>query len=103
MKKLVAILLMCVFLIVPAFQAEKVYAFYDEEIVFTYNNKEFKYKLSENIRTDNQFYANFNLNKYNRNSNKEQRVEFLKHILEIGIAKDIALEYLFPNLNQKLN
>lgn len=103
MKKFVTILLMCVFLIVPAFQTEKVYAFYDEEIVFTYNNKEFKYKLSENIRTDNQFYVNFNLNKYNRNSNKEQRVEFLKHLLEIGTAKDIALEYLFPNLNQKLN
>lgn len=94
---------MCVFLVLPTWSIQKVYAFQDEEIVFTYNNKVFTYRLSDNIKHSSQFDLNHNINKYNRFGTKQQRTDLFKHLLSIGLAKDIALEYIFPNLNHKLN
>ena len=103
MKKFILTLIICVFFIVPAFSTGSVYAFYNEEIVFIYNHKEFKYSLSRNIKSSKQFDINYNLNKYNRFKSKEDRQKLLRTLLNIGITNDIALEYLFPNLQAKIN
>ncbi len=79
------------------------YAFSPENIDFVYNGKIYTYSLQENIKTSNVFNINYEINKYNRFGSKQERIKILKHMISIGLDKQIALEYLFPNISKKIN
>ena len=102
MKKLIPCLMCVVFLLV-AISINPVYAYVPEIIEFSYNGKIFNYNLQENIKQSSVFDINYEINKYKRFSTKEERVTLLKHMVNIGIEKSIALDYIFPNLNKKIN
>lgn len=72
----------------------------DEKLIFSYNNKIFVYKLKDNIKKSSQFDIDVILNKYDRFKNKQARQELLQHLINIGIEKDVALNYIFPSLNK---
>lgn len=103
MKKYIISSLLCVFFVLLTFSVGNVYAFDDEILEFYYNNKVFIYKLSENIKQSTQFDINLKVNKYNRFGGYENRKELLEHMVEIGVEKEIALNYLFPNLNELIS
>lgn len=70
---------------------------------FNYNGRIFTYTLSNNIKSSKQFDLNYEINKYNRFGSMDERIELLKHMVSVGIDKEIALEYLFPNLIKTIN
>lgn len=98
MKKLIVAGLLCVIFFLTTFSVGQTFAFSDEIFEFHYGNKVFTYSLASNIKTSNIFAADYEINKYNRFGSKEERVGLLKHITKVGIDKEMALEYLFPNL-----
>ena len=78
------------------------YCLTDEQIEFTYNGRIFSYDLSKNIKRSSQFDLNYEINKYNRFGSTEERKRLLKHMLDIGFDNEIALNYIFPNLNKTI-
>lgn len=72
----------------------------NEKIEFTFQQKSFVYALQPNIKTGNVFNENFEINRYNRFENKQTRAKLLKQMLSAGFDTEIALNYIFPNLNQ---
>ena len=103
MKKFVAFCLICVIFVLIFPQKISVSAHSGEQIDFIYNNKIFSYQLENNIKTSSLFDTDFKINKYNRFGLKEERQKLLQYMLEIGFDKEIALNYIFPNLSKKLN
>ena len=75
----------------------------NEIIEFKYSGKIFEYSLNENIKSNEIFDINYEINKYSRFESKGKRQNLLKHMLSIGIDKDIALNYIFPNLDSTIN
>ncbi len=69
-------------------------------IQFLHNGKTFSYNLEKNIKSSPQFDLNYEFNKYNRFGSFLQRKQLLNHLISIGIDKEIAVNYLFPNLNK---
>ena len=55
-----------------------------EQLTFTYNSRIFDYFLKDNIKTSSQFDLNYQLNKYNRFASREERIDLLKHMLDLG-------------------
>lgn len=102
MKKLVAFCLICVIFVLIFPQKLPVSACSGEQIDFIYNNKIFSYQLANNIKSSSIFDENYKINKYNRFGSTSERQTLLKNMLEIGIDKEIALDYIFPNLNKKI-
>ena len=72
----------------------------NEKIEFAFNQKSFVYELKPNIKSSNIFSINYEINKYNRFETKPQRVVLLKQMLNAGFDSEIALNYIFPNLNK---
>lgn len=103
MKKFVAFCLICVIFVLIFPQKLPVSACSGEQIDFFYNNKIFSYQLESNIKTSNLFDTDYKINKYNRFGSKEERQNLLKYMLNIGFDKEIALNYVFPNLTKTLN
>lgn len=68
---------------------------------FKYENKLWQYKV-ENIVQSKQFDINYQLNKYNKN-NKEQKIILINYMKKLGFNNEIIIEYLFPNLLNKIN
>lgn len=102
MKKFVTFCLICVIFVWIAPNKMPVFSTSCEQINFIYNNKIFTYQLENNIKSSEIFEFNHQLNKYNRFGSKTERQNLLKHMINLGIDKNIALEYLFPNLNKKI-
>ena len=75
----------------------------DEQILFHCNGLNFNYSLAENIKSSTQFDLNYEINKYNRFSSSTERRELLQHMLNINFSKQVALNYLFPNLDKKIS
>lgn len=100
MKKSVLLCAVFIFLTfaVPI-SVNSVFALNNERIEFTYNGRVFNYELSENIKTSERFDLNYEINKYSRFSTKEERIKLFKYMLDIGFDKSVALEYIFPNLD----
>ena len=103
MKKVILTCITCVIFFVIATNFGGVYAFHGEQIEFVYNGRIFNYSLEENIKTSSIFDVNYEINKYNRFGKESERIQLLNKMLSLGFDKEIALEYLFPNLNQKIN
>ena len=105
MKKFVAFCLICVIFVLICNSSTPIHvsAHSKEQIEFIYNNKIFSYQLENNIKKSTIFDANYTLNKYNRFGSTTERQHLLKYMLEIGIDKEIALEYIFPNITKKIN
>ena len=103
MKKLIVMCFICVIFSFLSLNIGVVYAYSPEHLEFNYNGRVFDYYLEPNIKNSAVFSANYEINKYNRFGNLEDRVSLLKKMLELGFDKSIALEYLFPNLNKMLN
>ncbi len=101
MKKLIPCLMCVVFLLVTI-SINPVYAYSPEVMEFIYNGRIFNYNLQENIKQSSVFDINYEINKYKRFGTKEDRITLLKHMINIGFEKEIALEYIFPNLNKKI-
>lgn len=102
MKKLILCLLCVVFLLV-AISVNPVYALSNEYMEFYYNGKVFNYSLQDNIKQSNVFDINYEINKYNRFGSPDERIKLLKHMSNIGFDKAVALDYIFPNLTNKIN
>lgn len=102
MKKIIPCLL-CVFFILLALQVDGVFAYQSEILNFSYQGRVFTYTLNENLKLSNVFDTNYEINKLNRFSSRQDRQTLLRHLLSIGIDKSVALEYLFPNINKKIN
>ena len=102
MKRTFLPCLICVIFLLCALPIGSVFAYSPEQIEFIHNNRIFIYTLNENIKTSSQFDINYQLNKYNRFGSYEDRKKLLIHMLNIGIDKEIALDYIFPNLINKL-
>lgn len=79
-----------------------VYAFDNEQIEFFYQDKVFVYNLLDNVKTSTQFDLDYEINKYNRFGTKQDRLALFNKILSIGIDKKIAINYLYPNLQNKI-
>ena len=103
MKKLVVFCLICVIFVIIFPQKLPVYACSSEQIDFFYNNKIFSYQLENNIKTSNIFDTKHKINKYNRFGSITERQNLLEYMLQVGFDTEIALEYIFPNLNKKIN
>lgn len=73
-------------------------AIYNETLEFYYNGKVFSYQLSSNIKHSKQFDINYQINKYNRFASKESRKEILLKMIQSGFDEQIAINYIFPNL-----
>lgn len=102
MKKLILPSLICVIFLLISSVVGATFCYSNEEIVFHYNNKIFSYNLVDNIKTNKQFDINYEINRHKRFSSKQDRQQLLKHLIEIGIDKSVALEYLFPNINKTI-
>ena len=98
MKKFVAFCLMCVIFCLTFSSTLPVSATSNEQIDFIFNNKIFSYQLEPNIKSSSIFDTNFKINKYKRFGSTVERQNLLKYMIEIGIDKEIALEYIFPNI-----
>lgn len=90
---------MCFLFTIVSINISSTFAYFNEQINFYYNNRIFTYNLSENIKSSSQFDINLKLNKFNRFSNTEERKKLLQHLQNIGIDTEVAVNYLFPNLN----
>lgn len=102
MKKIIIPIMLCVIFSYTILNIGIVYAYSNEQILFHYGDKIFCYSLDKNIKTSDQFDQNFIINKYDRFSNSLERINLLNKMLDIGISKDIAIEYLFPNLSKTI-
>ncbi len=103
MKKFIVSCLLCVIFLAISTSVGVVYAFMPEHIEFVHNEKIFEYSLQSNIKTSNIFDLNYEINKYNRFGGKEERIELMKKMLSLGFDKEVALDYLFPNIIKKIN
>lgn len=81
------------------FAVGKTYCLENERIEFEYNGRVFGYELVDNIKASTQFDLNFEINKYGRFSGVEKRKKLFEHMLNIGFDKQIALNYIYPNLD----
>ncbi len=102
MKKAILPCLLCVIFFFFSQSVGFVYAFQPQEIKFYYHNKVFTYNISSNIKQSTQFDLQYEINKYNRFGSNEDKISLLKHLISIGISKEIALYYLFPNLDKTI-
>jgi len=102
MKKFVAFCLICVIFCLTFSSYLPVSATSTEEIDFIFNNKIFSYQLDKNTKSSLIFDANYKINKYKRFGSTAERQNLLKYMIEIGIDKEIALEYIFPNLTKTI-
>ena len=103
MKNKVLPCLLCVIFAFISNCVGVVYAYHPEQIEFVYQGKVFEYNLENNIKTSTVFSIDNEINKYNRFGSKEERISLLKRMIESGFDKEIALNYLFPNLSKKIN
>ncbi len=102
MKKLLPCLL-CVLFLAIASSIGTTLCLENEKVVFSHNGRVFNYSLTSNIKHASTFDANYEINKFNRFSSKAERQKLLTNLLEIGIEKPIALNYLFPNLSKQIS
>lgn len=102
MKKVIPILVLCVIFIIGNLNFNYVFAFHNEHLEFIFSNSVFVYNLSDNIKTSSIFDKNYTINKYDRFSSREKREELLKKMLTSGIEESVAVEYLFPNIKNKI-
>lgn len=101
MKKVSILCVLCVFfaLSLPVLPTQcKI----NEQISFHHNGLYFTYSLEENIKTSNQFDINYEINKYNRFSSPKERKQLLQKMLDVGFSQQVALNYLFPNLDKTI-
>ena len=81
----------------------KVYCLDNEKVEFMYNGRVFYYELIDNIKSSSQFDLNYKINKYDRFTNLEKRKNLFKHIINAGFDKSVALNYIYPNLDEVIN
>ena len=103
MKRSFFLCALCVIFVFILVGIDKVYAIDYDHIEFLYNDRIFTYSLDQNIKTSTQFDINYELNKYKRFGSKQERQQLLKTMLDIGIGKDVAIEYLFPNIHKTID
>jgi len=103
MKKLIPLCLICVIFFVALSSFGVTYCFENEHIEFYHNGRIFTYSLEENIKKSNIFSTDFEINKFNRFGSTNERINLLNKMLNLGFNKEIALNYLFPNLTKKIN
>ena len=103
MKNKILPCLLCVIFLLFSTSVGEVFAFYPEHIEFVYQGKVFDYELENNIKTSSVFDVEYEINKYNRFGSTEDRIKLLKQMLNLGFDKSVALEYLFPNINKKID
>ncbi len=71
---------------------------YADDIEFFSEQKSFNYNIEQNRKSSTQFDLNEDINRYNRNGTGADRRELLAKMIDAGIAKDIAIEYIYPNI-----
>lgn len=101
MKKYICLCISVIFLL--SFSLHGVYALPSENIEFVCNNKTYNYSLAGNEKSSEQFDVDYELNKYNRFDTTEDRRILLTKMLNAGFDKDVALTYLFPNIDKKID
>ncbi|MCQ2556184.1 MAG: VanW family protein, partial [Clostridia bacterium] len=100
MKKLIILAIVCVIFVGTASVPQ---CFCAEEIVFCCGRQEFTYNIANNTKKANNFYEDFELNKYNRFGTTQQKKELLAHMLNLGFETRVAVEYIYPNISKVIN
>lgn len=90
--------MLCV-LFILSLNVQSVFCF-SEQIEFYSSGKHYVYCLEPNIKSSKQFDIDFEINKHKRFASKGERQELLSKMLSLGFDKEIAVNYLFPNLNK---
>lgn len=101
MKKIICVLSV-ILIFITTLSVGNVFAFDNETIEFIYNKNIYIYNLNENIKQSSQFDLNYEINKYHRFGSKNERQNLLKNMLNKNFDEKIALNYLFPNLDKKI-
>lgn len=101
MKKLIPICLICV-VFCFSLNVGSTYCFEPVHLEFVFGDKIFSFspELDTNCSWYNITPENIKLNRF---GNKEERIELLNKLLSIGFDKEIALEYIFPGLNKRID
>lgn len=94
-----------VFFIAGCFQIKNLVSFAASEqnksdITFVYNDRVFNYSLNKNKKTHAQFNLNYEINKYKRFGTEDERKNLFKKMLNLNFDKDVAINYIFPNLDK---
>lgn len=74
----------------------------DTVFKFKYKNKIWEYKVENDNLKSQQFDIDFELNKYNK-KNKQQKIIIINYMKKLGFNNEIIINYLFPNLLNKIN
>ena len=105
MKKLLFIIFAIIFAFTPAVGVTFCATEQGEEQVgnmdFFYSSRAFEYDYNKNIKQSSIFNLNYQFNKYNRFGSTKDRQKLLQHMLNLGFDNEVALNYIFPNLNKK--
>ncbi len=70
----------------------------NEKIEFEFGQKTFIYNLKSNIKKSDIFSIDYKLKQYNRFGTRQQRIDLLNHMLNVGFDRQVAINYIFPNL-----
>lgn len=97
---LAAILCVIICLFACPVRLESAFAFEGEQLEFFYAGRVFKYNLASNIKKSDRFDLNYEINKYNRFGSVSERQLLLKQMLDAGFEQSVALNYIFPHLDQ---
>ncbi len=74
-----------------------------EQIEFVYKDKIFIYNLKPNIKKSSIFELNYEINKFDRFGSKDERKAILHKMLNLNFSEEIAVNYLFPNINKRIS
>lgn len=109
MKKwMMSLSILCVIFLIFFMTNENIVAFAlstdfpNESIEFVYKDRVFIYELKQNIKSSSIFEINYEINKYDRFSSLDERKQLLNHMLELNFSEEVAINYLFPNINKKI-
>lgn len=101
MKKILSCLV-CVIFIFITFPIKSTYCLSHENINFIYNEKVFTYELNKNMKKPILFYSSTQTNNLKRFGTKQERQDLLKKMLNLNFDYEIAINYLFPNIDKQV-
>lgn len=68
-----------------------------------YEGKHFNFSASEFKIFSKVFMINEKISKYKRNGSKSDKIQILNRAINLGLDLDIAFNYIFPGLDEKIN
>lgn len=85
------------------FEVSVVHAEISKSFEFSYSGRIWQYECGQFKKSSTQFDLDYELNKYGRFDSYENRKILLLHMIKIGFSREVAVEYLYPGLVEKIN